>query len=45
VTENIGYGPVRLASGKTKIQAETTELNGGTSVDLGAELEINPLTP
>ena len=45
VTDKKDYGIVHVVSGKTTIQAETVELHGGTSVDLGAEIEIETNNP
>lgn len=45
VTDKKDYGEVRVVSGKTTIQAQTVELYGGTSVSLGAELEITNTNP
>lgn len=40
VTSLIPTGPVRITNGKTTLIGDTVELDGETTIDLGAELEI-----
>lgn len=40
VTEQKNYGNVIFHSGDIKIKARSVELHGGTSVELGTELDI-----
>ena len=44
VTNQISPGDVRFENGRTVLKGNTVELQGGTSVQLGAELEIRNRT-
>ncbi|MBO7466951.1 MAG: hypothetical protein J6T94_04625 [Bacteroidaceae bacterium] len=45
VTNQMETGEVRFVNGRTVLKGNTIELHGGTSVSLGAKLEIKSRTP